>query len=268
MTTNWSISTDDGLWLGEGSLVGLIAVQHRRLVDTWRTLGPAEWAHPSRNVGWSVHETARHVADGVERVAATVAGERDLDETDFDPLSTPAEWLGGSAGESPEATMDRLGAASMALTAGVEARLAAGDESHAPTVYGTAHWTVNVAHLLWDSWIHERDVLLPLDRPAPSTDEEQRLVALYGVLMALVPAVQLGLSVDLTVELRGAGARVVEATCHAGAVRSAEAPDAAAAMSAPLPELVDALTGRGVTVADLLPDAPEELGILAAYFNR
>lgn len=268
MAVNWSISTGDGLALGGGALVDVLAVQHRRFVDTWRGFTSADWEHRSRNEAWTVHETVRHVADGAERVVAAVSGEASLDEGEFDALSTPAEWLAGSTGESPAATIDRFAAASAALGVGVGERLASGDDTHQPTVYGTAHWTVNVVHLLWDSWLHERDVLLPLGRPAPSSEEEERLVGLYGLLMALVPPMKLGLPVSVVVQLRGAGHRTIEAGCGPDAIHCAEVAANPSAITGRLPAVVDALAGRGDAVADALPAAPDELGFLAAFFNR
>ena len=264
---NWSISTVDGVSLDAAPLVDVLAVHHRRLIDTWEGFSAAQWAHRSRNAEWTVHHTVRHVADGMERVSAAVNGEPVLRAGEFDPRSTPTAWLANSEGESPRATIDRFTAASTSLRSGVRDRLASGDHGRDRTVYGTAHWTVNVAHLLWDSWVHERDVLLPLDRSAPSSEAEERLVGLYGLLMALVPSMRSERSISVTVQLDGVGPRTIEVSCGGGSVRSAEVPAGAASTSGSMAAVVDALAGRGDAVADALPGAPEQLGILAAFFN-
>lgn len=264
---NWSISTVAGVSLDAEELVGLLAGHHRRLIDAWRGFTPAQWAHPSRNTEWTVHHTVRHVADGMDRVAAAVNREPVLDAIDFDPRSTPELWLVASEGESPTATIVRFEAASTRFRAGIGDRLAAGDDTHDQTVYGTAHWTVNVAHVLWDSWLHERDVLLPLEQPVASSEGEERLVGLYGVLVALVPSMMFEQPIGATVQLSGIGTRTIAATCGAGGVVSAEVPTVADAIAGPLPAAIDALAGRGGAVADVLPGAPEELGILAALLN-
>jgi len=264
---NWSISTGEGLSLDAEELVDLLAVHHRRLVDTWQGFSPAQWERQSRNTEWTVHHTVRHVADAMERVTAAVNREPALGANEFDPRSTPASWLTSSEGESPGATIDRFVAASTSLRAGVGDRLASGDDAHDRTVYGTAHWTVNVAHVLWDSWLHERDVLLPLGQPATSSEAEERLVGLYGLLMALVPSMMFEQSVSATVQLRGVGLRTIEVSCDGDSLLSDEVPTGAATISGAMPAAIDALAGRGDAVADALPGAPEELGYLAAFFN-
>jgi len=263
----WSISTANGVSLDSEELIDLLAVHHRRLIATWQGFAPAQWEHQSRNAEWTVHHTVRHVADAMERVAAAVNGHPALGESDFDPRSTPPGWLTASEGESPAATIDRFAAASTSFRAGISDRLESGDKTHDRTVYGTAHWTVNVTHVLWDSWLHERDVLLPLGEPAPCSEAEERLVGLYGLLMALVPSMTFGQSISSTVQLSGIGLRTIEVSCDEGSLVSSEVPAVAAAISGVMPAAIDALAGRGGAVADVLPGAPEELGFLAAFFN-
>lgn len=266
-TRAWRISTGEGVSLDSAEFVDVLAVHHRRLVSTWQGFAPAQWEHPSRNAAWTVHHTVRHVADGTERVAGVINGHPVGLERDFDPRSTPAAWLDASNSEVPSATIERFDAASASLRTGIGDRARSGDSTHDRTVYGTAHWTVNVAHLLWDSWLHERDVLLPLGRPAPCSEEEERLVGLYALLMALVPSMRFGRPTSVTVQLGGIGVRTIEASCDDGVLVSAEVPGVAAGMSGDLAAAVDALAGRGSAVADALPGAPEELGFLAAFFT-
>lgn len=265
--SNWRISTNEGVSLSSEELVGLLADHHRRLIDTWSAFTSSQWAHQSRNAKWTVHHTVRHVADAMERVTSAVHGDPLLDVDGFDPLSTPEAWLASSDDESSIATIDRFAAASTRFRRGVSDRLACGDDSRDRTVYGTAHWTVNVAHVLWDSWLHERDVLLPLGQPALSSEEEQRLVSLYGVLMALAPSMLSGQSLSSTVQLTGLGVRTIEVSCEPGSLRSAEVPAIGAVIAGAMPAAIDALAGRGDAVANALPGAPEELGFLAALFN-
>lgn len=264
---DWSISTGDGVSLGPEVLVELLAGHHERLIATWQSFTPAQWAHQSRNTEWTVHHTVRHVADAMDRVKAAANGEPTLDKNDFDPRSTPTAWLTTSEGESPGATIERFAEASASHRASISDRLTSGDNARERTVYGTAHWTVNVVHVLWDSWLHERDVLLPLGQPARSSHEEERLVGLYGLLMALVPSMRFGQSVSSTVQLCGLGIRTIEVSCDASSLRSAEVPAVATAISGAMPAVVDALAGRGGAVADVLPGAPAELSFLAAFFN-
>ena len=86
----------------------------------------------------------------------------------YDPRITPSESLSASAGESPGATLSRFLATTEQRFALDRARLAEGARFDVRMPYGAMDWTVRVLHGLWDSWLHERDVLLPrgIEHPA------------------------------------------------------------------------------------------------------
>ncbi len=266
MTTNWGVSTGDGATLSADELVGTLASHHDRVITAWGSLSPDQWSQPSRNSQWSCHETARHVADCLEFGAAEMnARPARFTLTQFDPRATPDTWLAESAEESPEQTIERFASCAPVVRERVGERLAAGDDSDAVTPYGTAHWTVNVVHLFWDSWLHERDVLIPLGLPAESTPNEQRLAAIYSLLMAVVPTKMMGQDLTATIEFTGPQGQIVVAAHESGRISSIETPDAATTLSAEVCSLADALSGRGASLRDLLPDAPELLYFFADY---
>lgn len=271
MTTGadaWAVSTADGLVADHEVLLSVLELHHRRLLDRWRGLTHDEWRRGTRNPKWSVHDTARHVADAMEQGAAAAEGADDLESLrDFDPRSTPLEWLEGSAGETPAETCSRYETAARRLRDAVGSRLAAGDDARATTVYGDAHWTMNVVHILWDSWIHERDVLLPADESQTCSAEEERLVGLYGVFMAGVPSKVLGLELTAIVTLEGQQATTLELRCAGEQLSCRETPAGRSQASGDHGQAVDALSGRGLSVEDALPGAPGELALLAAYMQ-
>lgn len=264
----WKVSTDQGVSLGADEFVGVLGAHHARLLDRWRSFTPAQWEHPSRNPAWSVHDTVRHVADAMQIAAAQVTGEpAPFASGEFDPRTTPGVWMAASAGQPPSRTIERFADAAEQLRARVGERMTAGDASLGATVYGPAHWTVNVVHILWDSWLHERDVMLPLGLPATSTLGEQRLVALYGLVMAMVPARMMDQPFAATIDLTASGGRVVAVAHESGAISSAETPAVDAPLAADLCSLVDSLSGRGASVVDLVPEAPAMLGALAEFMT-
>ncbi len=262
------MSTSDGVALDAEELLLVLAAQHARLMRGWRELTADQWDRASRNERWSVHETVRHVADGMERGATVADGGNDLESLDrFDPRSTPSEWLEGSEGESPVATIERFGVAARRFRDAVRTRLASDDDARATTVYGDAHWTMNVAHLLWDSWIHERDVLLPLGIAQRSPGNEERLVGLYGVFMSAVPSKLFDQPMSATVELVGRERSTLSLCFDGRQISCAENPGATVAATGAHGPTLDALAGRGLAVDEALPGAPPEMGLLAAYFN-
>lgn len=266
MTKLWKVSTDHGLNLSGDEFVGILATHHDRILEAWQALTPEQWEQPSRNPSWSAHDTVRHVADAVQLGAAQVLGESPpFTLGAFDPRTTPDVWLAESAGDDPARTIERFADAAERLRTRVGEKMTAGDSSLDATEYGPAHWTVNIVHIFWDSWLHERDVLLPLGLTAESTNDEQRLAAVYALLMAMVPARMMEQPFGVTVDLTGSGGRVVTAVHESGAISSAESMDAEADFAADLCSIVDSLSGRGAALEDLAPDAPAMLGSLAQF---
>ena len=254
--------------LGSEQLLSVLAEHHERVIRGWRSFTADQWGAASRNERWSVHQTVRHVADAMERGAAVAGGDDELESLDgFDPRSTPNGWLETSIGESPAATIARFDGAARRFRDAVRTRLASDDDRRATTVYGEAHWTMNVAHLLWDSWIHERDVLVPLGIQQRSPGDEERLVGLYGVFMSAVPATMFDQAMSATVELVGHDRRALSLSCDGQQIVCTEIAGTAAAATGAHGPVVDALAGRGLAVDEALPGAPPDMGLLAAYFN-
>ncbi|MEZ5169070.1 MAG: hypothetical protein R2695_22230 [Acidimicrobiales bacterium] len=232
------------------------------MVRTWTGFTADDWTRPSRNADWTMHLTARHVADAMQAGTASVCGEpAPFAVGAFDPNSTPDDWLRSSAHESPAATIDRFTHAAEQLRHAVGTRMAAGDQSQGATVYGPAHWTVMVVHLLWDSWLHERDILLPLGRTPASTPDEDRLAVLYGLLMAMLPSRMTGETLTVTIGLDGPAPRTVMASCRgdqieAAEVRVGDATDTTAELVADPATLTDALSGRGRSLTEICRRRP------------
>ncbi len=53
-------------------------------------------------------------------------------------------------------------------------------------------WTVLVLHAFWDSWIHERDVLLAHGTDHPTSGDATAYAAAYGLFIAAAVASMLG----------------------------------------------------------------------------
>ena len=267
-TFGWSLSTDHGVNLSADELVGALAAHHQGVVVTWETLAASQWEAPSRNTAWTVHETSRHMADVMVAMTAQTCGEPwPFESVPFDPNSTPELWLARSDGESPARTIERFVDAAPRLRERVGERMVAGDDGTAGTPYGEAHWTMSVVHTFWDTWLHQRDIALPLAMEAATTPPEQRLAALYGLLMAVVPTLRTERPFETTVRMVGPVETVVVATHEAGTITSRECAATDDALTGELGEAVDALSGRGVAVSDALPGAPDQLAVLAGFLS-
>jgi len=71
--------------------------------------------------------------------------------------------------------------------------------------YGPINWTVVLLHLFWDSWIHERDVLLARGAEHPAVDDAPGYAAAYGVFISAAVASAFDDPVQGMVRLGGDG---------------------------------------------------------------
>jgi uncharacterized protein (TIGR03083 family) len=250
-------------------LLEVFGQQRRRFAAVLRGFGPEDWAAPTRCPGWSAHEVVRHLCDGNARGAAAGPDDRTLDLTaGFDPRTTPSGWLTASAGEPPEATLSRFVATTEELLAVLRARLAQNRRFDVRLPYGPMDWTVFVLHGFWDSWLHERDVLLPRGTGHPADSDATGYAAAYGVFIAAAVASMFGDPVRHKLTLGGDGGGVFDLDSHGNAVTLTVTRVATA--GPPAAQVTDALAGRGPTSAVLggLPASSRAaLSHLTDFFN-
>jgi hypothetical protein len=129
-------------------------------------------------------------------------------------------------------------------------------------------WTVGVLHGFWDSWIHERDVLLPQGREHPTDDDATVYATGYGLFLAAVVALSFRNPVQEKLKLVGGGGGTFDLDATGDAVTLTVSRLTTAGPSAA--EVTDALAGRS-PVASALKDLPSNsraaLSHLADFFN-
>ena len=249
-------------------LVEVFGEQRQRFVAVLRGFGPDDWAAPTRCADWSAHDVVRHLCDATAFATAAGAGDRTLDMTaGFDPRITPREYLAASVGESPAATLGRLVTTTSELLACARGRLAGGSRFDVYLPYGPMDWTVLILHLFWDSWIHERDVLLARGAEHPTSDDATGYAAAYGLFISAVVASLFGDPVRDTLMLGGDSGGTFDLDSR-GAVTLTVGREHAA--GPPAAEVADALAGRAPAAAVLgaLPASTRTaLSHLAEFFN-
>jgi uncharacterized protein (TIGR03083 family) len=247
-------------------LLGVFGEQRQRFVTALQGFGPDDWAAPTRCADWSAHDVVRHLCDTNAIITGT--DDRRLDvSAGFDPRITPREWLTASAGESPDATLGRLAATTEEMVVLSRARLAQGLRFDVRLPYGPMDWTVLVLHAFWDSWIHERDVLLARGAQHPADDDAIVYVTAYGLFLAAAVASMFGDQVQEKLQLGGDGGGVFDLDSR-GAVNLTVSRVTTA--GPPAAEVADALAGRS-PVAAVLGDLPANsrtaLSHLADFFS-
>lgn len=249
-------------------LLEVFGRQRRRFIAILTEFGPDDWAAPTRCAEWSAQDVVRHLCDVTPAIAAG-ADERMLDvSAGFDPRKTPRKWLAVSAGETPADTLGRLVAKTDEALALARERLARDERFEVSVPFGSTDWTVRTLHIFWDSWIHERDVLLPRGAEHHTDADATRYATAYGLFLAGAVAAMAGDQVGRSLTLGGDGGGVFDLDIHGAVTLTVSV---APATGQPAAKIADVLAGRA-PAADVLGDLPDEtrtaLTRLADFFDR
>ena len=244
------------------------AGQRQRFITVLRGFGPGDWAAPTRCTAWSAQDVVRHLCDTNLKAAAIGPGDSTLDVTaGYDPRITPRQWLVASAGEPPDATLTRFVATTEERFALDRARLAQGARFDVRLPYGLMDWTVRALHGFWDSWLHERDVLLARRPEHPTGGDATTYAAAYGLFIAAAVAAVFGGQVQEKLTLGGDGGGAFELDNRDGVTITVTP---AATAGPPAAEVVDALAGRppaAAVLGDLPARSRAALVHMANFFN-
>jgi len=252
--------------LDPGHLLEVFGMQRQRFVTVLRGFGPGDWAAPTRCAAWSAHDVVRHLCD----CNATAAGadDRALDLTaGFDPRSTPRGWLTASAGESPAATLGRFVTTTGELLALCRGRLARRQRFDVPLPCGPMDWTMLMLHAFWDSWLHERDVLLARGSQHPTDGDATVYATAYGVFIAAAVASMFGDQVREKLTLGGDGGGVFDLDTRGIVTLTV---NRVTTTGPPVAEVTDALAGRppaAAVLGELPASSRAALSRLADFFN-
>lgn len=163
--------------------------QRRRFLAMIQDLDEDEWIHPSRCDGWSSRDVAVHLASTNAfweiAIRSGVDGAPTKVLATFDPVTTPARMVADSTLSTDE-IIEAFATSSESL-AELLLELSATDwtaQAEAPP--GHVSVSAVVHHALWDAWIHERDIALPLGRTPPVESDE--VIASLRYVAALTPA--------------------------------------------------------------------------------
>jgi uncharacterized protein (TIGR03083 family) len=259
------LRTEGACDLGPQHLLDVWARQRRRFAAVLRGFGPEDWAAPTRCADWCAHDVVRHLCDCN---AITAGGDdRALDlAAGFDPRITPRGWPAVSASESPGATVSRFLATTDELFALLRDRLARGVRFDVCLPYGPMDWTILVLHAFWDSWLHERDILLPQGRDHRTDGDATGYAAAYGLFIAAAVAAMFGGQVKERLMLAGDGGGVFDLDSRDGVTLTVTR---ATTPGPPAAEVTDALAGRApAAVLSALPAGSRATLLrMADFFN-
>lgn len=172
--------------------------QRARLAEIASTFTADQWAAPSRCEGWSVRDVIAHLA-GINPlyVASTVAGLEGRPTrmmTQFDPAASPPQMVDMMRDLSAREVLEHFVTSNATLFATVEQLTPDDWSATAESPLGEVSVRLVMSHALWDAWVHERDVLLPLDiEPEVVPDE---VVASLRYVAALTQGFAFGAAME------------------------------------------------------------------------
>jgi uncharacterized protein (TIGR03083 family) len=251
--------------------------QRRRLGTTLTGLDADQWAAPSRCDGWSVRDVVVHLVSTNQfweiSASAGLTGAPTRFLATFDPVASPARMVDDQRSvpwtdvlaqylETTEALADLLSG----LDEGAWATLAEAPPGHVAL-------SAVMAHALWDAWVHERDIVLPLGLHA--VEEPDEIVTALRYAAALGPALGLtgggGHRGKLAVLATDPDVTFVVEVDGCVVVRDGEADEVDAStprLEGPAVELVEGLSFRVPLRHDLAGDDQWLLGGLDAVFDQ
>jgi len=244
--------------VASAEVVAALARVWQRILEGVDALEPDDWERPTRCADWTVVDVVNHLGDTgswvVDIIDAAAEGRHSTVFDNFEPRGIPKR-LTDAADRSPAVARRRLGEAIEAVRSRLPLLDADGTRDLLlDTPLGKQPPAVGLLHLFWDTWLHERDVFLPLGRDVPELADELRLVTVYTLRMEgyIQGLFQRELSLGLVLD---GGLRATAAIeLHPAELRiQFVAPDATpeAVLRGDAAAAVDALCGRGEVEAAL-----------------
>lgn len=234
--------------------------QRRRLETTLASLTPDQWAAPSRCSGWSVRDVVAHLAGinplFVHSAVAGLAGEPTRLMQQFDPAATPPLMVDAMGEMQPEEVLELFVSTNDDLFTMVERLTEEQWSTPAESVPGDVTIRLLMSHALWDAWVHERDIVLPLN--ITPTVETEEVTASLRYVAALSPAFAFGAGIEyrgeFALEASDAEFSFVMAVDDSVDVRVGAVATDAPVLRGTAVELTEALSTR----VPLPPDSPAE----------
>jgi uncharacterized protein (TIGR03083 family) len=164
--------------------------QRRRLQAMLEALAPDDWSSPTRCDQWSVQDVVAHLV-GVNAfwqasVQAGLAGAPTRVLAGFDPAVTPALLVEPMRALASAEVLEQFVASNDGLLSVLDGLDDDQWMTAAETPAGHVAIRVLAHHGLWDCWVHERDIALPLGFTPPVEPDELRSSLRY--VSALGPA--------------------------------------------------------------------------------
>lgn len=252
--TGVRVDLDPALW----PVTRAWTAQRTRLLELVRGFAPGDWTRPTRCDAWDVTSVIGHLAvvDGFFALTlgnAVTGAEPTRFLTGFDPSSSTDNLVAATVDQPVPELLEQFatGTATLAEVVGRFDAVTWQQRAESPMGHVPAH--LILAHALWDSWLHERDITVAAGTATAPSPEEVRdavgfmlcFAGLQGGLLDDPDPVGPGpdAPVDAILRFDDLPGVALHVTVDTGiTLRPADPANATAAGSAA--ELVEAVTGR------------------------
>jgi uncharacterized protein (TIGR03083 family) len=224
--------------------------QRRRLASLLAEFDDADWAAASRCESWTVQDVVAHLVTTNQFWAVSIGAARGGRPTrflaTFDPVVTADELVGAVRSQSSAEVLDRFVETNEAIAAAVADLDDDGWSALGEAPPGHVPLRAVALHALWDSWVHERDILVPLGRVPVEESDEIAGCLRYGA--ALSPAFSVARGSTrvgaIEVDATDPDVRFVVEVGDSVVVRTGDAPSDALHLTGAAVELLEALSFR------------------------
>jgi uncharacterized protein (TIGR03083 family) len=247
--------------------------QRRRMQAMLAELTDEEWMTASRCAGWTARDVVAHLV-GVNTfwyssIGAGLAGLPTRVLSGFDPAATPPVMVDWMSSLTTREVFDQFVSTTDGLLGMVAELTDRGWSTLAETPAGHVPIRLLAQHALWDSWIHERDVAIPLGIATTLEPDELRSCLQYAAAISPVLGIGLGRSYlgVFAVEATNPSVRFILDVGESVAVRDESAEATVPCLRGDAVDLIEALSLR----APMPPSTPVEwsqlVGGLATAFD-
>jgi uncharacterized protein (TIGR03083 family) len=181
---------------------------HRvRLRQWFADLPEQRWSSPTRCPEWRVTDMAAHLIGVTQFLGFTLREARRGSPTTllrgFDPQAGPAALVAAASKRAPKELVAELTEADVRVDAEIDGFTDSDWRRPAESPAGHVPAFLSLLHMLFDSWVHERDLMLPAGEVPPTDRDEAAIVAGYVFgLAGIARAADEGPHPDTTLQLR------------------------------------------------------------------
>jgi uncharacterized protein (TIGR03083 family) len=248
--------------------------QRRRLASVLDQLDDEQWAVASRCEGWSVQDVTAHLVSTNQfwafSIGAALRGEPTRFLATFDPVTSPVELVDAARSQSPAEVLDRFVETNEAIADAIARLDDDGWSTLGEAPPGHVPLRAVALHALWDSWTHERDIVLPLG--LDPVEEPDEIIGCLGYGAALSPAFAVARGSTrrgaIAVDATDPGVRFVVDVGESVVVHAGDTPADALRLTGPAVELTEALSFRVPLPCPVADDHQWLLDGLAEVFDR